>query len=730
MLPLGGPSSGTLRQVRSAARLVASPTSWYPRVTLRPENVVPRAGDQRSLFSRSDPPHGADELIGTVSRITFRSEETGYTVLRVSPEGDERTLAVVGPMPPLSVGERVRAEGRWVEHPRFGRQLEVSSLTRMAPRTAEAITRYLGSGLAPGIGPKLAERIVSQFGEGTLDVIERHPEDLTRVRGISAEKARGLVDAVRLNAQLRDLTLLLEQSGLGSRYASRIHERYGESALTVVRDDPYRLARDIWGIGFVRADALARSLGIDREDPSRVEAGIVHTLRRAAELGDVYMAADDLAARSADLLELELMVVEAGIEMAVRGGLVVQESDRIYTIGLHRAEVSAARRLLELLHDADGARELHFDERELRELEASRGIELSDDQIRALRVAHEQSALVITGGPGTGKTMLTRFLLDLFEVHGFRLALAAPTGRAARRLAETAGREAATLHRLLGFDPSTGAFGRDASNPVEADVILVDESSMIDLRLFEILLAAVPRHARLVLVGDADQLPSVGPGEVLRDLIGSKVVPTARLAQIFRQDERSGIVRNAHRVLAGEMPEMVAPGEGDFAFVESQEPAEIASEIRRLVREFLPAVSGVDPLRDVQVLVPMYKGEAGADALNALLQESLNPGGPEVRSGVRRFRVRDRVIQLRNDYRRNVFNGEIGHVDSISPDGRELNVRFDTLANLPASEWDQVSLAYAITVHKSQGSEARNPPRASSVLYGDHSRAKGRRAGR
>jgi len=665
---------------------------------------VPRAGDQRSLFS-GEPPVGADELRGTVARITFRSEETGYTVLRVSPEGDERTVAVVGTMPPVGVGERIRVEGRWVEHPRFGRQLEVASLERETPRTEEAIARYLGSGLAPGIGPRLAARIVEAFGEETLDVIENRPESLTGVRGISAEKARTLVDAVRSNSRLRDLTLLLEANGLGARYASRIHERYGDSAIVVVREDPYRLARDIWGIGFVRADALARSLGTDREDPRRIEAGIVHTLRRSAELGDVYTVDEELAARAADLLGVDLQLVEAGVGKAVDAGLVVREADRVYTNGLHRAEVSAAGRLRELLRGAVATKELPFDDAELRDLEAARGIALSEDQVRALRFAHDRPVLVITGGPGTGKTTLTRFLLDLFEAHGFRLALAAPTGRAARRLAETAGRPASTLHRLLGFDPSTGAFGRDASSPVEADVILVDESSMIDLRLFECLLAAVPRTARLVLVGDADQLPSVGPGEVLRDLIRSGVIPTARLRQIFRQDERSGIVRNAHRVLEGEAPETDAPGEGDFVFVESDEPAQIAAEIRRLVRDFLPATAGVDPVRDVQVLVPMYKGEAGADALNGWLQEDLNPDGREVRSGARRFRERDRVIQLRNDYQRNVFNGEIGWVDSIDPDGRELHVRFDALVSLPAADWDQVSLAYAITVHKSQGSE-------------------------
>ncbi|MFN8179133.1 MAG: ATP-dependent RecD-like DNA helicase [bacterium] len=657
------------------------------------------SGDQFGLFPPADGPD--EELVGTVSRITFRSETTGYTVLRVSPEGEERTFAVVGRMPPLAVGERIRARGRWVEHPRFGRQLEVASLERKAPHTEEAIARYLGAGLAPGIGPKLAERIVATFGKATLDVVENRPAEVARVPGVSHARAQGLSEAVRANARLRDLTLLLEESGLGSRYAARIHEQYGESALNVVREDPYRLARDIWGIGFIRADALARSLGIGAEDPTRIEAGVLHVLRQSAELGDVFVPADELAEHATQLLGVDLLPVERGVREIVDAERAIREDDRIYTRGLHRAESQASELLRVLLDDARSA--LPFERDELARLEREHGIELSSDQVEAVRLAHRRHVLVITGGPGTGKTTLTRFLLDLFERRALKIALAAPTGRAARRLAEATRREASTLHRLLGFDPSSAEFARDDSNPVEADAILVDESSMVDLRLFASLLRAVPPGARLVLVGDADQLPSVGPGEVLRDLIRSKVVPTARLQRIFRAGERSGIVRNAHRVLAGEEPEVVGPGEGDFVFIERERPADVAAEVRRVVRERLPQDHGVDPVRDVQVLVPMYKGDAGCDALNDALQEDLNARGAEVRSGRRRFRAGDRVIQLRNDYSRNIFNGEIGLVASVSPQG--MTVAFDTMVELPSTEWDEIALAYAITVHKSQGSE-------------------------
>jgi len=662
-------------------------------------------GDQIGLFRASSSGADVDELTGTVARVTYRSEETGYTVLRVSPEGEERTVAVVGTMPRLAVGERIRARGRWVEHPKFGRQLAVTSLEHKKPHTEEAMVRYLGSGLAAGIGPKLAERIVRTFGKDTLTVIDERPEELVRVPGISGEKARALAEAVRDNARLRDLTLLLEENGLGARYAARIQDQYGASALNVVREDPYRLARDIWGIGFVRADALARNLGVGAEDPARVEAGIVHTLRRSSELGHVFVPEEDLVREAAELLGVDLAVVEEGVREAVESRRVVRELDRIYTNGLHRAEVASTELLHALLaHDAE-REPLRFRPDELRRLERERHVELDPDQTRALQLAHERSVVVITGGPGTGKTTLTRFLLDLLDAEGLQVALAAPTGRAARRLAEATGRDAFTLHRLLGFDPKTGAFGRDESSPLEAGAVLVDESSMVDQRLFASLLRAVAPGTRLILVGDADQLPSVGPGEVLRDLIRSARVPTARLSRIFRQADRSGIVANAHRVLAGEAIEMCPPGQGDFAFVERDRPEDVAAEIRRLVREFLPREAGVDPIRDVQVLVPMYKGDAGADALNAALQNDLNPRGREVRTGRRRFRTGDRVIQLRNDYVRNIFNGEVGWVDSVGEAGEDLGVRFDALVHLPASEWDQLALAYAITVHKSQGSE-------------------------
>ncbi len=654
------------------------------------------------LFRPEDGP--SESLTATITRITYRSESTGYTVLRAARDGDEASVTIVGRVPPLSAGERVRVEGKWVEHPRFGRQLQIDSIERVLPRTKEAIARYLGSGLAPGIGPKLAERIVESFGDDTLDVIDRRPQELNTVRGISPMKAAALAEAVRRNIHQRELTLLLEETGLGARFAVRIIEAYGDAALQVVREDPYRLAREIWGIGFARADALARRLGIAPEDPRRVDAGVLATLARASDGGDVYAPRDELARSTAELLGIDLTLAEEGVRRASRGTEAVCEGDRVYPRHLHRAEVGAAERLRSLLDAPGSGDELPFDVNGLESLQRSAGLRLSEDQIEALRRAHGSRILVLTGGPGTGKTTLTRFLLDMLEPHGFRIALAAPTGRAARRLAEATGREASTMHRLLGFDPQTGGFGRDEDNSVEADVVLVDESSMIDLRLFERLLCALAPGTRLVLVGDANQLPSVGPGDVLRDLLRSGSVPVAALRRVFRQGERSVIVENAHRILAGETPHL-AHEDGEFVFVERETPAEIAQEVRRIVRETLPRDAGVDPIRDVQVLVPMYKGEAGADLLNASLQEDLNAAAAEARLGSRAFRAGDRVIQLRNDYRRNVFNGEIGLVEAVSAEEGVMQVRFDTLLTLAASDWDQVALAYAITVHKSQGSE-------------------------
>ncbi len=663
-----------------------------------------RSTESGDLFRSGDAQ--SEILTGTISRITYRSEATGYTVVRATRDGDDASVTLVGRVPPLSIGERVRVQGQWIEHPRFGRQLQIDVIEPVLPRTKEAIARYLGSGLVPGIGPKLAERIVEAFGETALDVIDHRPHQLVEVRGISPSKAVVLAEAVRRNIHRRELTLLLEESGLGARFAVRIVEAYGEAAMRVVREDPYRLAREIWGIGFARADALARSLGFSTEDPRRVDAGVLATLTRASEAGDVYVPAEELARLAGELLGVDVVLAEEGVRRASSSmsADAVIEGDRVYPRGLYRAETAAAEQLHALLDETRGRHALPFDESGLESLQRSAGLRLSDGQIQALRLAHDSSILVLTGGPGTGKTTLTRFLLDLLEPHGLRIALAAPTGRAARRLAEATGREASTMHRLLGFDPQTGGFSRDEDAPVEADVVLVDESSMIDLRLFERLLHALSPGTRLILVGDANQLPSVGPGDVLRDLIRSHAIPVAELRRIYRQGERSVIVENAHRILAGELPR-TSPDGVEFAFVERETPEEIAEEVRRIVRDVLPQREGIDPVRDVQVLVPMYKGEAGADALNTALQEDLNRGARETRIGARAFRAGDRVIQLRNDYRRNIFNGEIGLVEDVSGEEGVLHVRFDALVSLAASDWDQIALAYAITVHKSQGSE-------------------------
>jgi exodeoxyribonuclease V alpha subunit len=651
----------------------------------------------------ADEVDAAAVLTATISRVTYRSDSSGYTVARATNDVEDRTFTMVGRLPELSLGERVRVTGQWVMHPRFGRQLEVDSLERLLPRTKEAIARYLGSGLVEGIGPKLAERLVNEFGEKTLEVIESAPGTLERVRGISAAKAGALFDAVKRNSALRDLTLLLEETGLGARFASRIFAAYGDSSIATVRQDPYRLARDIWGIGFARADALARNLGVDAEDPRRVEAGVDAVLSRSTEMGDVFFPEEELAQGTANLLGIDAAVAMEGVRRAVRRGKAIQEDDRIYPCALHLAESSAAN-LLRAFLKSDPETPLPFDDAGLESLQRERALRLSEDQTAALVLAHRSRLLVLTGGPGTGKTTLTRFLLDLLESHRLDVVLAAPTGRAARRLSEATGRDASTIHRLLAFDPASGVFGRDEDNPIPASVVLIDETSMMDLRLFESLLRAMPLTARLILVGDANQLPSVGPGDVLRDLLRSKCVPVAELQRVFRQGERSGIVENAHRILAGREP-LAKEAVGDFRFVERERPEDIAAEVRRIVREELPRSEGVVPIRDVQVLAPMYKGETGVEALNSSLQEDLNAGSVEVRAGARAFRVGDRVIQLRNDYRKNVFNGEIGIVESVSAEEGLLRVRFDSIVELPASEWDQIALAYAITVHKSQGSE-------------------------
>lgn len=691
--------------------------------------AVERAVQGATTVNPSNPKR-PDRLDGRVARVTFRNPDNGFTVLRIEQEGGLR-VAVVGNLPELREGQPVRLFGRWTDHARYGRQFQADAVEVVEPTGAEAIERYLASGVVSGVGPVLAKRMVERFGAHTLEIIENAPRRLTQVPGVGRQKARRIHQALKAQRETRESFIFLQSHGVGPALAARIHQTYRERTIARIQEDPYQLIYDVRGVGFLTADRIARSLGIAADSPQRAQALIRYRLQEAALAGHTFLL------RS----ELEEQVVQEGVpperfdqalEAAQQKAQVVVEGvgdPAVYLPYLYEAEVEACRRLRTLL-DAPtpalppGAPAGIQDRRrawedEIALAEARSGLQLSDEQREALRQALVQPVLIITGGPGTGKTTLARAIAAWCQARQQRLLLASPTGRAARRLQEATGLPARTLHRTLEFTYVPGAggrFQRNASNPLEADVVLVDELSMVDLPLLARLLAAVAPPTRLILMGDADQLPSVGPGQVLRDLLEAQVVPSVRLKQIFRQAAESLIVQNAHRIRAGELPRWNKP-DGEFFFIQA-EPEEIADLVTDLVQRRLPAFLPHLPPGQIQVLCATRKGPNGADTLNRRLQEALNPPRPGqaevaalgLEGETERFRVGDRVMQVRNDYEKMVFNGELGRVTAVDPEEGTVTVTFDETDEpqqviYTSAELDELQLAYATSVHKSQGSE-------------------------
>jgi exodeoxyribonuclease V alpha subunit len=673
------------------------------------------------LFERGAgkrPGQASDETVeGTVERVVFSGDDGEFTVARLKVEGERDPVTVVGTLLGLPVGARIRASGYREMNPRFGPQFRVVSFTELSPQTLDGIKRYLGAGLIKGIGPEFAARIVARFGEKTLEILDTRPERIRDVPGIGRSRAEAIKKAWAAQRGQREVMVFLQGYGVSPALAARIYKRYGAQAVAKVRENPYRLAFDVWGIGFLSADRLATALGIAKESDVRVAAGVRHVLDEAGGQGHVYLPRERLVALASERLGVDVTLVEPAVDRLARDGEIAVEhgdgGEAVYETGLLRAEIAAAEGLRRLRRtpcrplpiDPDGAIERY---------EKESDITLAKAQAEAIRHALRESVLVITGGPGVGKTTIVRGIVATFLRCKLRVALAAPTGRAAKRLQEATGQPAATLHRLLEWRPAEGMFGRNQSRPLDADLLVVDEASMIDIRLCADLTQALASGTRLVLVGDQDQLPSVGPGMVLRDAIASGAIPVVRLSEIFRQAAQSLIVTNAHRIHDGELPELgTPPSEGpqadtrDFFFLEEDDPARAVQMVRDLVVTRLPRRYGLSPF-DIQVLVPMHRGELGAANVNQVLQESLSAGGDELRTGNRLFRVGDRVMQLRNDYDKDVFNGDVGQVLRIARDDgdEELVVRFDE-REVPYArdELDELTLAYAATVHKSQGSE-------------------------
>ncbi|MFS7873518.1 ATP-dependent RecD-like DNA helicase [Streptomyces asiaticus] len=663
---------------------------------------------------------------GVLERITYANEENGYTVARVDTgRGSGDLLTVVGSLLGAQPGESLRMEGRWGSHPQYGKQFTVENYQTVLPATVQGIRRYLGSGLIKGIGPRIADRITEHFGVDTLDVIEQEPKRLVEVPGLGPKRTKMIAAAWEEQKAIKEVMVFLQGVGVSTSIAVRIYKKYGDASISVVKNEPYRLAADVWGIGFLTADKIAQSVGIPHDSPDRVKAGLQYALSQSADQGHCYLPEEQLIADAVKLLQVDTgLVIDCLGELAAEDEGVVREPvpgpeggepvSAVYLVPFHRAEISLAGQVLRLLRTEEDRlpafRGVDWD-KALGWLAGRTGADLAPEQSEAVRLALTEKVAVLTGGPGCGKSFTVRSVVELARAKKAKVVLAAPTGRAAKRLSELTGAEASTVHRLLELKPG-GDAAYDRDRPLDADLVVVDEASMLDLLLANKLVKAVPPGAHLLFVGDVDQLPSVGAGEVLRDLLApGSPVPAVRLTRIFRQAQQSGVVTNAHRINEGVSP--VTQGLSDFFLFVEDDTEEAGRLTVDVAARRIPAKFGLDPRRDVQVLAPMHRGPAGAGTLNGLLQQAITPARPDLperRFGGRVFRVGDKVTQIRNNYEKGangVFNGTVGVVTSLDTDEQRLTVRTDEDEEVPYDfdELDELAHAYAVTIHRSQGSE-------------------------
>jgi exodeoxyribonuclease V alpha subunit len=650
-------------------------------------------------------------LAGLVERVTFHNAENGFCVLRIKARGHRDLVTVVGHAATISAGEWLTAGGEWINDRTHGQQFKARFLRTSAPTTTDGIEKYLASGMIRGIGPVYARKLVKAFGADVFDVIEAEPDRLREVTGVGPVRAKRITDAWAEQKIVREIMLFLHSHGVGTARAVRIFKTYGADAVQVMTDNPYRLARDIRGIGFKTADAIAMKLGIDKAAMIRVRAGISYALTEAMDEGHCGLPTEELVSLAATLLETSAAIVQTALALELADGAVVADEVGgmacVFLAGLYRAERSIAERILSL---ASGHLPWpHIDpDKAIPWIEQKTGLSLAESQVAAIRQALLAKVFVITGGPGVGKTTIVNAILRILAAKGIRLSLCAPTGRAAKRLTEATGFEAKTIHRLLEVDPKTGGFRRSSDNPLDCDLLVVDETSMVDVLLMRALLNAVADGTALLIVGDIDQLPSVGPGQVLADIIASGAVRVARLTEVFRQAAASRIITNAHRINRGIMPELSRPdGASDFYFVPAGDPNTGLMRIIELVKTRIPQRFGLDAVRDIQVLCPMNRGVCGARSLNIELQAALNPAGErKVERFSWTFATGDKVMQIENDYEKEVYNGDIGYIEDVDLDVGELTARFDSrTVTYGFGELDTLVLAYAATIHKSQGSE-------------------------
>jgi exodeoxyribonuclease V alpha subunit len=658
------------------------------------------------------------DLQGLIERITFTSEETGYTVAQVKVYGRKDLVTVTGSMVNPLPGEVIKMKGEWNNHPKYGRQFKIVFCQTTTPATVHGIEKYLGSGLIKGIGPVMAKRIVRKFKEETLNIIENETETLSDVEGIGKKRIGMIKQAWEEQKEIRAVMIFLQSHDVSSGYAAKIFKQYGNDAITIVQDNPYRLATDIFGIGFLTADRIAEKLGFAKDSALRSECGILHVLHEMADEGHAYSPYEPLIAKCKEILDIDREIIVIAIGTIAAGNKIVIEdittdtddlvenNKAVYLAGYHVAEKNVASRLQTLIHAPQSVRKID-PEKAVQWVQEKLSITLAEKQVEAVKCAGKSKVMVITGGPGTGKTTIINAVIKIFAAIKASIMLAAPTGRAAKRMTESTGYEAKTIHRLLEFSMQKGGFKKNEESPLDCQLLIVDEASMIDTLLMYHLLKALPVTATFILVGDVNQLPSVGAGNVLKDIIRSGVVPVVELHEIFRQAKESLIIVNAHRINKGEFPNLQSSQKlDDFYFIEQEDPAKVLELIINCVKERIPERFGFDPIDDIQVLSPMHKGTVGAGNLNVELQRALNNREDAITRGGRNYRIHDKVMQIRNNYDKEVYNGDIGRIINIDEEAQEVTIKIDDReVTYDYSDLDELVHAYAVSVHKSQGSE-------------------------
>lgn len=656
-----------------------------------------------------------ESIEGTLERIVFENHENGFVVARLKESSKRSLTTVVGNLGSVQVGEALSIDGEWVENKRFGTQFKVMNFHVRPPSSLEGLEKYLGSGVIKGIGPVMASRIVDKFGMGALDVLEDHPLLLSRVEGLGKKRINQIKSAWDEHKESRAVMIFLQGHGISPNYSLKIYRYYGNEAVKKLQENPYRLAQDIFGIGFLTADRIARNLGVEPNSPLRANAGLIYIMTKFMDEGHVYVPELMLLQQAEKILQMEILVLEEALAKLYEEGELVKDQDEqnekiVYLKALYLAETGVAKTLKQLCEGEHGLPEFDV-EKAISWAESQEHLQLAPLQKEAIRKAIQSKVMVITGGPGTGKTTILKTILMIFKRLKVSFRLAAPTGRAAKRMREATGVEASTIHRMLEFNPKSGKFLRTSQSPLEHDVIIIDETSMLDMVLAFYFFKAIQEKAHVILVGDIDQLPSVGAGNVLSDIIDSGVAEVVELTEIFRQAEKSLTIVNAHRINQGELPIIKKPENDDipdFYFVEKDDPKEVAETIQQLVMEKIPAKFQFDRVEDIQVIAPMYRGASGVDELNFKLQKKMNPNTREIVKGDRVFREGDKVMQIRNNYDKEVFNGDIGRIFDIDLEEQEIAVDFlGVIVKYDFLSLDELVLAYAISVHKAQGSEFR-----------------------